>query len=77
MPGGYPELYAGKLASADKCFKAIRKHAKTRPVHGECGGYMVLGKSLIDKDGNAHDMLGLLGLVLLFVILDMNIFTRS
>ena len=66
LPGGYPELYAGKLASADKCFSAIRNHAKTRPVHGECGGYMVLGKSLIDKSGCAHDMLGLLGLVTSF-----------
>ncbi len=63
LAGGYPELHAGKLANADKCFAAIRLHAKTRPVHGECGGYMVLGKSLIDKDGIAHDMLGLLGLV--------------
>ena len=27
---------------------------------------MVLGKSLIDKDGSAHDMLGLLGLVTSF-----------
>jgi cobyrinic acid a,c-diamide synthase len=63
LAGGYPELHAGQLASADKCFDAIRSHAKTRPVHGECGGYMVLGKSLIDKNGTAHKMLGLLGLV--------------
>ncbi|NCF46739.1 MAG: cobyrinate a,c-diamide synthase [Alphaproteobacteria bacterium] len=63
LAGGYPELHAGRLASADKCFAAIRSHAKTRPVHGECGGYMVLGKSLIDKNGTAHKMLGLLGLV--------------
>ncbi len=62
LAGGYPELHAGRLASADKCFAAIRSHAKTRPVHGECGGYMVLGKSLIDKNGTVHKMLGLLGL---------------
>ena len=63
LPGGYPELYADRLAAAQVCFSAIRAHAETRPVHGECGGYMVLGKQLIDKDGKAHDMLGLLGLV--------------
>ena len=63
LPGGYPELHAGRLAAAKTCFSAIRAHAETRPVHGECGGYMVLGKQLIDKDGIAHDMLGLLGLV--------------
>ena len=63
LPGGYPELHAGRLAAAETCFAAIRSHAKTRPVHGECGGYMVLGKQLIDKDGTAHNMLGLLALV--------------
>ena len=36
--------------------------AETRPVHGECGGYMVLGTGLIDKDGTRHAMMGLLGL---------------
>ena len=63
LPGGYPELHAGQLAAAKTSFAAIRKHAETRPVHGECGGYMVLGKHLIDKEGVAHEMLGLLGLV--------------
>ena len=63
LPGGYPELHAGRLAAAETCFTAIRSHAKTRPVHGECGGYMVLGRQLIDKEGIAHNMLGLLGLV--------------
>ena len=63
LPGGYPELHAGKLATAHSSMAAIRKHAETRPVHGECGGYMALGKHLIDKDGVAHEMLGLLGLV--------------
>ena len=33
----------------------------TRPVHGECGGYMVLGESLDDADGSRHAMTGLLG----------------
>ena len=63
LPGGYPELHAGPLASAQTCFNAIRKHAETRPVHGECGGYMALGTHLIDKNGTAHEMLGLLRLV--------------
>jgi cobyrinic acid a,c-diamide synthase len=29
-------------------------------VHGECGGYMVLGTKLTDADGIAHTMAGLL-----------------
>jgi cobyrinic acid a,c-diamide synthase len=32
-------------------------------VHGECGGYMVLGEALVDAGGQAHPMAGLLGLV--------------
>jgi cobyrinic acid a,c-diamide synthase len=30
-------------------------------VHGECGGYMVLGQSIKDSDGRSHAMTGLLG----------------
>ena len=63
LPGGYPELHAGKLAAAESFRKGLRSHAETRPVHGECGGYMALGETLIDKAGTAHRMAGLLGLV--------------
>ena len=63
LPGGYPELHAGTLAAAECFKKALDLHARTRPIHGECGGYMVLGQTLIDKDGQAHAMAGLLGLV--------------
>ena len=63
LPGGYPELHAGKLAAADRFRKGLRSHAETRPVHGECGGYMALGETLIDKAGTSHRMAGLLGLV--------------
>ena len=63
LPGGYPELHAAKIAAADRFFEGLRTHAKTKAVHGECGGYMVLGKCLIDKDGVSHRMADLLGLV--------------
>lgn len=63
LPGGYPELHAGKLAAASNFLTALNKHAETKPVHGECGGYMALGETLIDKEGMAHQMAGLLGLV--------------
>lgn len=62
LPGGYPELHAGRLAAA-RCFKAsMARFAETRPVHGECGGYMALGAALTDAQGHSHPMLGLLGL---------------
>ncbi len=63
LPGGYPELHAGKLASAETFLSGLRAHAESKPVHGECGGYMALGEGLIDKDGERHRMAGLLGLV--------------
>ncbi|MBK5926693.1 cobyrinate a,c-diamide synthase [Rhodobaculum claviforme] len=63
LPGGYPELHAGRIAAAGRFLGALRAHAATRPVHGECGGYMVLGAALIDADGVRHPMAGLLGLV--------------
>ncbi len=62
LPGGYPELHAGRLAAATAFRDGLRAHAETRPVHGECGGYMALGESLTDKDGTTHRMAGLLGL---------------
>ena len=63
LPGGYPELHGGTLAAAETFRAGLRKHAETKPVHGECGGYMALGEALIDKEGNRHQMAGLLGLV--------------
>ncbi len=63
LPGGYPELHAGTLAAATRYLDGLRAHARTRPVHGECGGYMALGTALVDKAGTRHPMAGLLGLV--------------
>jgi cobyrinic acid a,c-diamide synthase len=61
LPGGYPELYAGRLAAAARFRDGLRVFAETRPMHGECGGYMVLGESLVDATGAVHQMAGLLG----------------
>ncbi len=61
LPGGYPELHAETLAAARRFAQGLRLFAQTRPVHGECGGYMVLGRSLEDAAGHIHAMTGLLG----------------
>jgi cobyrinic acid a,c-diamide synthase len=61
LPGGYPELHAGQLAGAHRFLEGLRQFAETRPVHGECGGYMVLGTALTDAAGTVHAMAGLLG----------------
>lgn len=63
LPGGYPELHAGRIAAAERFLSGLRRFAATRPVHGECGGYMVLGEALVDAQGTSHRMAGLLGLV--------------
>jgi len=62
LPGGYPELHAGRLAASERFRRTLRNFAETRPVHGECGGYMVLGSALTDAEGTNHAMTGLLGL---------------
>ena len=61
LPGGYPELHAGTLAAAGRFLSGLQAFAASRPVHGECGGYMVLGAGLEDADGVRHAMAGLLG----------------
>jgi cobyrinic acid a,c-diamide synthase len=61
LPGGYPELHAGQLAAAARFRAGLRRFAETRPVHGECGGYMALGQSLVDASGVVHAMAGLIG----------------
>jgi cobyrinic acid a,c-diamide synthase len=60
LPGGYPELHAGRIAGSRRFLRGLGHFAGSRPVHGECGGYMVLGKSLTDVDGITHEMAGLL-----------------
>ncbi len=60
LPGGYPELHAGRLAAADTFKTGLKTFSQTKPVHGECGGYMVLGERLEVADGVSHTMTGLL-----------------
>jgi cobyrinic acid a,c-diamide synthase len=63
LPGGYPELHGATLAAAT-CFRSgLQSFAATKPVHGECGGYMAMGDAIIGKDGTRYPMAGLLGLV--------------
>ena len=59
LPGGYPELHAGRLAAASRFHDGLRRATR---VYGECGGYMVLGTGLVDADGERHAMAGLLPL---------------
>ena len=63
LPGGYPELHAGRIAGAGRFLQGLRgAAARGAAVFGECGGYMVLGRGLTDADGRRHAMAGLLPL---------------
>ncbi len=62
LPGGYPELHAGRIAAADRFLSSLRTASETSDIYGECGGYMVLGETLTDAEGQVHRMAGLLPL---------------
>jgi cobyrinic acid a,c-diamide synthase len=67
LPGGYPELHAGRLAAAAHFLGGLRRDAASgTAIYGECGGYMVLGETLTDGAGHAHRMAGLLPLATSF-----------
>ena len=63
IPGGYPELHLPELAGARRCLDGLRSAAaRGIRLYGECGGYMMLGETIIDKDGTPFAMAGLLQL---------------
>jgi cobyrinic acid a,c-diamide synthase len=63
LPGGYPELHAAELAGNRNFMTGLRSAAQRGAVvYGECGGYMVLGRGLVDAAGHRHEMAGLLPL---------------
>jgi cobyrinic acid a,c-diamide synthase len=77
LPGGYPELHARKLSTARQFLDGLADFAKARPVHGECGGYMVLGQALETADGELCAMAGLLSHSTSFARRKMNLGYRS
>lgn len=67
LPGGYPELHAGRLAAAERFSGGLRRAAADgTTIYGECGGYMALGETLTASDGRVHRMAGLLPLATSF-----------
>lgn len=63
LPGGYPELHAGRLSGNTMFMTGLQDAARLGiSVYGECGGYMVLGEGLVDAEGVCHRMAGLLSL---------------
>ncbi|MEP1142103.1 MAG: cobyrinate a,c-diamide synthase [Henriciella sp.] len=78
LPGGYPELHAGKLAQAQRFFAGLQAAAdRGTRIYGECGGYMVLGTALVDADGKSHGMANLLDHVTSFASRKMHLGYRT
>ncbi len=61
LPGGYPELYADRLAGNRAMKRALQAfHAAGRPILAECGGMLYLQETLTGLDDDCHPMAGLL-----------------
>ena len=61
LPGGYPELHAQKLSANTALRASLAAHiAAGKPVWAECGGMMALFDTLLDADGAAQPLWGLL-----------------
>jgi cobyrinic acid a,c-diamide synthase len=63
LGGGYPELHAERLAGNVEMVEGVRAyHRRGGRMYAECGGLMYCSRELIDADGRAFPMLGLLPL---------------
>ena len=61
LPGGYPELHGQRLSAQRDLIARLTEHVEAdKPLLAECGGMMFLFEQLIDLDGQAHPMAGLL-----------------
>jgi len=61
LGGGYPEVHAAELAKNRSMRDAIAEFsAAGRPIYAECGGLMLLCKSIRCVDGSSHPMAGVL-----------------
>ncbi len=59
LGGGYPELYLEKLSANKSMLASIRSFvSEKKPSLAECGGFMYLGKSIEDDNGNVFEMAG-------------------
>jgi len=60
MPGGYPELHLSALAQSTSWASIKTFIESDKPVLAECGGMMLLGQSISDKQGETAQMAGIL-----------------
>lgn len=61
LPGGYPELHARELSKNTSLLREIKQKIESGlPTAAECGGFLYLGQSLTDAEGQSWPMAGVL-----------------
>ena len=61
LSGGFPELYAEKIAANAPLRRALKDaHVRNLPIYAECGGLMALTQSITNLEGREYPMFGLL-----------------
>ena len=61
LPGGYPELHARELSENTSLLREIKQKIESGlPTAAECGGFLYLGQSLTDAEGQSWSMAGVL-----------------
>ena len=61
LPGGYPELHAKELSENTSLLREIKQKIESGlPTAAECGGFLYLGQSLMDAEGQSWPMAGVL-----------------
>ena len=61
LPGGYPELHARELSENTSILCEIKRKIESGlPTAAECGGFLYLGQSLTDAEGQSWPMAGVL-----------------
>ena len=60
IPGGFPEQHAKQLSNSKTSLESIKSFANKFPIYAECGGMMLLGKSIFDIEGKEYSMTGIL-----------------
>lgn len=61
LPGGYPELHAKELSENTSLLREIKRKIESGlPTAAECGGFLYLGQSLTDAEGQSWPMAGVL-----------------
>ena len=56
IPGGFPEQHAKQLSNSEISLNSLKIFSRKHPIYAECGGMMLLGKSIFDIEGIEHPM---------------------